>query len=675
MQEELRQRLGRRGRVLGRLPHDRVAAQQRRHEVPGGHRDREVARGDDRGDADRHAEREQLLVGHLRRHGLAVEPPALAEEEVAGVDDLLHLAERLGVGLADLARDQAREGLLVVLDQPPELLDRAAAHRRRDAAHSRWAARAASQAATKVPASPSRTSATISSVSAGLVEVVRPPGASVAARPAMIEPTVRDMALNLARVCCDPPGARLKLRRASGRPATGATPPSSLLSCSPASCSSPAAAQAATPGVNIAGVARAGDASTEAMRPGAKYVRVFVRWDDSSPTTHAHASAAASSTLRSAASAAGVKPSSSSPARRRGQRRRRPAAAFATRRLRALRRPACKRSAASPPTRSGTSRTRPTSGAPRPTPARYAAHAQGRLPGDQAADPSARSCSGRLTGNNYNFLGQVYAAGAGGSFDAVAVHTDTACLRPRPERVLPRGRQDRALHVPRLPHRPRRDGRQRRRRQADLDDRAGLDVDDVDLRARRVGGQEARRRQRGQPGRVPQAGLPLPRRPTPTSEAGLWFTLQGHHRATATSSTTTACCAPTARPSPRGTPSASVARSGDQLTGPCGDFDAPSLTDRHAGHQRALRAGADHQRRRHRRQQRRAHDLPGRRQRDPQLHRRRRGLRQGRRARRGRARRSCPSARTRSRSSRWTRRATRVTKTVRSRASRRCRRR
>ena len=35
---------------------------------------------------------------------------------------------------------------------------------------------------------------------------------------------------------------------------------------------------------------------------------------------------------------------------------------------------------------------------------------------------------GPLTGNNYNFLGQIYAAGAGSSFDAAAVHTDTACL-------------------------------------------------------------------------------------------------------------------------------------------------------------------------------------------------------------------------------------------------------
>ena len=45
VQDQLRERLGRRGRVLGRLPHDRVAAQQGRHEVPGRHRDREVAGG------------------------------------------------------------------------------------------------------------------------------------------------------------------------------------------------------------------------------------------------------------------------------------------------------------------------------------------------------------------------------------------------------------------------------------------------------------------------------------------------------------------------------------------------------------------------------------------------------------------------------------------------------
>ncbi len=44
------------------------------------------------------------------------------------------------------------------------------------------------------------------------------------------------------------------------------------------------------------------------------------------------------------------------------------------------------------------------------------------------ADPKAEVLLGALTGNNYGFLGQVYDRGGRGSFDAVAVHTDTACL-------------------------------------------------------------------------------------------------------------------------------------------------------------------------------------------------------------------------------------------------------
>ncbi len=129
--EELRQRVTERGAVLGRLVDDRVAAQDRRHQVPGGHRDGEVAGGDDRRHADRHPEREELLVRHLRRHGLAVQATAFAEEEVARVDDLLDLAERLRIGLADLARDQPRQRLLVGLDQPADLRDHAPAGRRR----------------------------------------------------------------------------------------------------------------------------------------------------------------------------------------------------------------------------------------------------------------------------------------------------------------------------------------------------------------------------------------------------------------------------------------------------------------------------------------------------------------------------------------------------------------
>ena len=111
------------------------------------------------------AEREELLVGHLRRDRLAVEAPALAEEEVAGVDDLLHLAERLGVRLADLARDERGERLLVRLDEPADVArsrGRARARARRPTRV--CAARAARQASTNVAASPSRTSATTSAV-------------------------------------------------------------------------------------------------------------------------------------------------------------------------------------------------------------------------------------------------------------------------------------------------------------------------------------------------------------------------------------------------------------------------------------------------------------------------------------------------------------------------------
>ena len=119
-------------RRLGWFPDDGVAAQQSRHEIPGRHRDGEVRGRHDRRHADRCAEREQLLVRHLAGHRLAVEPAALAEEEVAGVDDLLHLAERLGIGLAHLPGHESGERLLVGLDEPPDLRDDATAHRRRN---------------------------------------------------------------------------------------------------------------------------------------------------------------------------------------------------------------------------------------------------------------------------------------------------------------------------------------------------------------------------------------------------------------------------------------------------------------------------------------------------------------------------------------------------------------
>ena len=62
-----------------------------------------------------------------------------------------------------------------------------------------------------------------------------------------------------------------------------------------------------------------------------------------------------------------------------------------------------------------------------PNPAAYAQLLEAAYPAVKAADPSATVVLGGLTGNDYQFLEGVYAAGGKGSFDAVGVHTDTAC--------------------------------------------------------------------------------------------------------------------------------------------------------------------------------------------------------------------------------------------------------
>jgi Bacterial Ig domain len=58
----------------------------------------------------------------------------------------------------------------------------------------------------------------------------------------------------------------------------------------------------------------------------------------------------------------------------------------------------------------------------------YSAILKAAYPRIKQADPGAKVLLGPLTGNNYTFLQQVYAAGAGASFDVASVHTDTACL-------------------------------------------------------------------------------------------------------------------------------------------------------------------------------------------------------------------------------------------------------
>lgn len=71
-----------------------------------------------------------------------------------------------------------------------------------------------------------------------------------------------------------------------------------------------------------------------------------------------------------------------------------------------------------------------------PNPAAYAALLKATYPYVKGADPGATVVLGGLTGNDYQFLEGVYAAGAKGSFDAVGVHTDTACNVAAPSSFL-----------------------------------------------------------------------------------------------------------------------------------------------------------------------------------------------------------------------------------------------
>ena len=77
-----------------------------------------------------------------------------------------------------------------------------------------------------------------------------------------------------------------------------------------------------------------------------------------------------------------------------------------------------------------------------PQPAAYTALLKAAYPAIKAADPDAKVLVGGLVGNDYEFVEALYDNGAKGSFDAVGVHTDTACLTTDPREYYrePNGR-------------------------------------------------------------------------------------------------------------------------------------------------------------------------------------------------------------------------------------------
>jgi hypothetical protein len=68
-----------------------------------------------------------------------------------------------------------------------------------------------------------------------------------------------------------------------------------------------------------------------------------------------------------------------------------------------------------------------------PDPARYAAMLRAAYPAIKAAQPGDVVVTGGTVGNDMDFVEALYANGAQGSFDAVGVHTDTACLVNGPD--------------------------------------------------------------------------------------------------------------------------------------------------------------------------------------------------------------------------------------------------
>jgi hypothetical protein len=68
-----------------------------------------------------------------------------------------------------------------------------------------------------------------------------------------------------------------------------------------------------------------------------------------------------------------------------------------------------------------------------PDVAQYSGLLKAAYPAIKAADPAAEVIAGPTTGNNYAWVDGLYNNGAKGSFDAIAVHTDTACLDRGPD--------------------------------------------------------------------------------------------------------------------------------------------------------------------------------------------------------------------------------------------------
>ena len=120
--------------LLGRLEHERVAARQRRSPHPHGHHRGEVERRDPGDDAERLPDRVDVDSGRRLLGELALEQ----RRDAAGVLDHLEpagdLAQRVGMHLAVLACEEARDVVAVLVEQRADAEEELGAARQRERA-------------------------------------------------------------------------------------------------------------------------------------------------------------------------------------------------------------------------------------------------------------------------------------------------------------------------------------------------------------------------------------------------------------------------------------------------------------------------------------------------------------------------------------------------------------
>ncbi len=116
----------------GRLDHDRVAANERGHHLPGRNGHREVPGGYEAADADGLAHRHRPLVGKLRGGRLAELAAAFACPVQGAIDAFLDVAASLLEYLAHFARCVVSQLFLVLLEPQAQLHDEFASLRGRD---------------------------------------------------------------------------------------------------------------------------------------------------------------------------------------------------------------------------------------------------------------------------------------------------------------------------------------------------------------------------------------------------------------------------------------------------------------------------------------------------------------------------------------------------------------